>query len=253
MSRAPLPPDAWSPDVHARLLELIDLTPGDEPHLAVLDWDDTVIAGDISLAMLRRSDAIQGTRWHDSYYDLLRDHGRDVAYPQVIRWYAGWTPEAFARFAEDVIDDALSTGEITIREPMRSLIDALRDRDWRVHVVTASPQLLVGRMARRLGFCDDDVIGLRLKLSPDGTWTDELDGHATYAEGKRHAILDRFGRAPTFVAGDSSSDLAMMHTAAHVLVVDGHDAELRRTARAKGWMLQGGWAHTRAEPGVVTE
>lgn len=247
-----LPTEGWSPDVHARLQDLLTLPHGDAPHLAVLDWDDTIIAGDLSLAMLRRSDARQGTRWHDTYYELLRDHGRPVAYPQVARWYAGWTPEAFRDWADEVIVDALRTGDVAIREPMRCLIDALRAREWMIRIVTASPELLVARMAGHLGLDEDHVLGMRLEVAPDGTMTERLDGPPTFAEGKREVIEQHFGRAPTLVAGDSTSDLPMMEVSDHVLVVDGHDADLRRLARERGWMLQGGWEHTRAEPGVAT-
>jgi len=252
MSHSPLPTDGWSPDVYDRLTTLLDLPHGEHPHLAVLDWDDTVIAGDLSLAMLRRSDARQGTRWHDSYYELLRDHGRPVAYPQVARWYAGWTPDDFRAFADEVIVDALRTGDVAIREPMQSLIDALLARDWHVRVVTASPELLVARMAPHLGLAEDHVLGMRLVVAEDGTMVDTLDGPPTFAEGKRTVIEQHLGRPPTLVAGDSSSDLPMMEFSEHVLLIDGHDATLRDLAHKRGWMVQGGWHHTRAEPGVPT-
>lgn len=253
-SASRLSPEGWSPDVYARLDALLDPPhpPGERP-LAVFDWDDTVVQGDLSLAMLRRSDAEQGTTWHDDYFDLLTAHGRPVAYPQITRWYAGWTVARFDAFVRGVVDDALSDGLVQARPPMEHLIRTLIAHAWDVHVVTASPGRLVRAMAPHVGIDPDRVHGMTLQVDPSGVMQDALDGPPTYEEGKATVVQERIGRAPQLVAGDSSSDLAMMTLSDHVLLIDGHDARLRQHAQRQGWMIQTGWTHTPAEPGVETE
>lgn len=252
MSAAPLPADDWTASVHERLVALLDAPPGDAPPVAVFDWDDTVIAGDLSLAMLRTSDAENGTDWHDAYFALLEAHGREVAYPQITRWYAGRTPAAFRAFTEQVVAQSLERGIVAYRPPMVALVAAMLARGWQVWVVTASPGLLVAPMAAQLGIPGDRVLGMTLEVDHTGVMTDRVAGIPTFGDGKARTVDAWIGRAPTFVAGDSSSDLPMMRLAHRVLLVDGHDASLRAEARAHGWMIQSGWHHTPAEPGIPT-
>lgn len=252
MGSPQLAPHQWDPEVHQRLSRLLAAGPlaSDPSPLAVFDWDDTVIEGDLSLSMLRTSDEAHGTRWWQDYHDLLRTGGRPVAYPQITLWYAGLRPEGFLAFTESVVHRALASGDVRFREPMVDLIHQLQRAGWDVHVVTASPELLVVPMASRLGIPRSHVHGMRLRVNPNGVMLPELDGPATFEEGKRQVIEDRLGRSPTLVAGDSSSDLPMMQIASHVLLIDGHDSHLRAEARRRGWMIQSGWTHTPAEHGV---
>ena len=53
MDAEELPRGTWSEDVHAALDGLLRSPPSADP-IAVFDWDDTVIQGDVSLALLRR-------------------------------------------------------------------------------------------------------------------------------------------------------------------------------------------------------
>lgn len=253
MSLAPLPPGQWSPDVHRALQAWLDelaTTPG--RRVAVFDWDDTTIEGDLSLAMMRRVDRETGTTWHDTYFALLEAHGRPVAYPQITRWWAGWTPEGLRERFAALVEPILAAGEVRWRDDMVALVHALRVRGVEVLVVTASPALLVAQMAARLGLGEDAILGMRLVVGPDGRFTDEVVEPQTWGDGKRVAVLARLGRGPDFVAGDSSSDAPMMRIADRALLVDGHDAGLRAEAIARGWWIQSGWHHTPAEPGVTT-
>jgi HAD superfamily phosphoserine phosphatase-like hydrolase len=247
----PLPPGQWSPDVHRGLQAWLDeLEAAPRPRVAVFDWDDTTIEGDLSLAMMRRVDRETGSSWHDTYFALLEAHGRTVAYPQITRWWAGWTPDTLRERFAALVEPILAAGEVRWREDVVALVRALRVRGVGILVVTASPALLVARMAARLGLPEDTILGMRLVLGPDGRFTDEVVEPQTWGDGKRLALLERLGRAPDFVAGDSSSDAPMMRIAERALLVDGHDAALRAEAVARGWWVQSGWSHTPPEPGV---
>ncbi len=241
----------WSADVHARLEALL-ATPVDPraPPAAVFDWDDTVMRGDASLALLRAMDAQQDTTWHDDYFRLLETHGRAAAYPPITRWFAGHTPASFRALCAEVLRDALAAGEIAPRDEVVDLVRALGDAGWTLWVVTASPAVLIRELAVPLGFRGDHVLGMTLARGADGRFLDALDGPATFLDGKAVTVSSHLPQPPKLVAGDSRSDAPMMALAEHVLLIDGHDADLREEARAAGWMVQSGWEHTPPEPGV---
>lgn len=249
-----LPPDPWDPIVHARLTALLD-RPVDPaaPPVAVFDFDDTVLRGDISLFMLRAHDALHGTTWHDDYHRLLAEGGRALAYPQIALWFAGRSVAEVSAWWATVVDEAFERGVVAVRPGVRDLIAAAAARGWRLHVVTASPGALVRHAAPRAGLDPERVHGMDLAEGADGAWADHLAGPPTFCEGKAEVVRTRIAARPTLVAGDSRSDADMMDLAEHALLVDGHDAVLRREARAKGWMIQSGWHHSPAEPGVIRD
>ncbi|MCB9680278.1 MAG: haloacid dehalogenase-like hydrolase [Alphaproteobacteria bacterium] len=246
----PLPTGTWRPDVHRGLQAMLDAPPTDGRPVAVFDWDDTIIEGDVSLALLRAVDAEQGTTWHDDYFALLASGGRDVAYPQITRWFAGHTAASFDALAHRHVHAALARGEVTWRPDMVALVRAMQARGWDLWIVSASPAAAVCALAAELDIAADHVLAMRLEPDPDGRLSERVVEPATYCDGKRLAVLAHVGPHPTFVAGDSRSDADMMGLAARALLVDGHDADLRAEARARGWWIQGGWRHTPAEPGV---
>lgn len=250
MSPAPLPRRTWSDDVYGPLTALLDRRAGEG--LCVFDWDDTVLEGDVSLAFMRWHDAEHGTDWHDSYFRLLEEGGRDLAYPQITRWLAGHTPDSLSTLARRALAEVLSRGEVAFRPEMVDLIRAMQARDWQVWVVTASPAAVVSVMAETVDLPTDRILGMRLATGPDGRFTDEVVPPATFCEGKAVAVRTLVGRTPDLVAGDSRSDADMMALARHGLLVDGHDVSLREEARQRGWWIQSGWRHTPAEPGVPT-
>lgn len=245
-----LPVRTWSPDVHAALQTLIADPPGAHPPIAVLDWDDTVIAGDVSLALLGAVDAENGTTWHDDYFRILAAHGRAVAYPQITRWFAGQTPESFGAIAARVIRAALHQGVIAWRAEMVDLVNAMHAAGWEVWVVSASPKVVVSTMAAELGIPAERVLAMAMVLGDDGRFTEEIVQPATFCEGKLDAVKLHIQRPPTFCAGDSRSDADMMGFSLRALLIDGHDADLRAEAITRGWWRQAGWHHTPAEPGV---
>ena len=245
-----LPARTWNPDVRAGLNDLIANPPGAQPAIAVLDWDDTVIAGDVSLALLNSVDRATGTTHHDEYFRLLAAHGRAVAYPQITQWFAGHTRESFHALAETMLDESLEKGVVAWRPEMVDLIGAMHQAGWEVWVVSASPSVVVSAMAARVGIPGSRVLAMALQTGADGRFTTEVVQPATFCEGKLEAVKLHIGRPPTFCAGDSRSDADMMGYSLSALLIDGHDVDLRAEAIARGWWRQAGWHHTAAEPGV---
>lgn len=247
MSHTPPAEDAWSPEVRARLDALLAGPAG----TAVFDWDDTVLQGDVGIALLDTHDATHGTRWHARYDALLEEGGRAAAYPALTAFFAGYTPQRLHDFCETVVARTLDGDLARFRPRMKELITELHEAGWEVWVVTASPAALVRVMAGRLGIPTHRVIGMDLHVDADGRYTAEVRQPATFCEGKLAAIDVHIGRRPELCAGDSRSDAWMLDAAGTALLIDGHDAELREEARRKGWAIQSGWTHSPPEPGVV--
>lgn len=147
--RATLPRGRWLPEIHARLLELIDqhgakaktFDPCRRP-LAVFDWDNTVIAGDIGdqafntaaeraffkpdpeileplpedlagaikQAWKKETPAAGELRYlyHRAYAALCADKGNAVCYPWIARAFHGHSARELERFAVEVIERELA-------------------------------------------------------------------------------------------------------------------------------------------------
>jgi phosphoserine phosphatase len=107
-----------------------------------------------------------------------------------------------------------------------------------VWVVTASAEVLVQALAERIGLHPDRVLGMRAPLDGAGRYRSEIVEPVPFREGKLALLRAAAGRDPTFAAGDTRSDQALMQAAARALLVDRGDVELRRWVEARGgWVI----------------
>jgi phosphoglycolate phosphatase-like HAD superfamily hydrolase len=177
---------------------------------------------------------------------------------------------------------------VRIYEPMHDLQDALRAAGFDVWVVSASAQWLVEVVASHVGVDASHAVGIRAivkdgkldyRLQGCGTEPDGADTVITFNEGKRcwinRAIFrlpesEQLSRAtdpakrPTFAAGDSDTDLAMVQDATTLkLVIDRNKRALMCNAwndAGDRWLVQPMFVEpltARAEPyecaGLVDE
>lgn len=232
----------WDPSVHASLHEMIERhrtgPSAAERPLATLDWDNTMIRGDIGEAVLEWLDQQdQGGRIH-TYERLCAEEGKPIGYPWCAYQVAGLTMEGARALARDVADLYLADGRIHLRDEMRDLVAALHEAGWEVWVVSASAEPLVQAFAERYGLPAERVIGMRLAIDEAGTLLPHLDGPNTFRQGKVDAIDQRIGRRPVFAAGDTETDLEMLRCAKHRLLMDRGDPPIRAIADAEGWWVQ---------------
>ena len=107
-----------------------------------------------------------------------------------------------------------------------------------VFIVTAASQEMAGMLAHVLHF--DGGIGSRSEVR-DGIYTGRPAGPFTYREGKAEAIRQVAAErgidlADSYAYSDSESDLPMLRTVGHPVVVN-PDAALLRVAREEGWQI----------------
>ena len=155
---------------------------------------------------------------------------------------------------------------VRIYEPMHDLQDSLRAAGFDVWVVSASSQPLVEVVASHVGVDANHAVGIRTmikdgkldyRLQGCGTEPDGADTVITFNEGKRcwinRAIFhlaenEQLSRAtdptkrPTFAAGDSDTDLAMVQDATALkLVIDRNKHALMCNAWSNDgdrWLVQ---------------
>jgi len=238
----------WDATVRSALEALIDAhgqdAPGYQPAtppIAVFDWDNTCITGDIGEAVLRRLDADGRPGAWAEYERLCHDRGDAIGYRYCAEVVGGGDPMALRLWISDVIDDCLATGEIKVRPEMRELFWALQVAGWQPWVVSASAEPLVSVFAQRYGVPGHRVIGMVLGRDPAGCLLQEVVGPVTYRGGKVDAIDQRIGRRPTLAGGDATTDLEMLGSASHALLFDRGNTKLTRIAAGAGWWLQPAW------------
>jgi HAD superfamily hydrolase (TIGR01490 family) len=119
---------------------------------------------------------------------------------------------------------------------MLEVAHAHQDAGRPVYICTAASQEMAEMLAHVLSF--DGALGARSEVV-DGRYTGRAAGPFTYREGKAVAMrelaaAEGIDLAASYAYSDSGSDLPMLRTVGHPVVVN-PDAELRRVAREEGW------------------
>jgi phosphatidylglycerophosphatase C len=98
---------------------------------------------------------------------------RDVAKEALlVRLLAGWPLESLAAVAEAFADEVMTSGHL--RPEMLERAQEHRRSGHELVIVSASPELYVAPIGRRLGF--DAVLGTRLETDAEGRLTGRLQG-----------------------------------------------------------------------------
>lgn len=229
----------WPDEVRAGLEELI-ASPGEPRPVAVLDWDETAIRGDISETLLALVAERTGAPLVEEYEEECR---RDLlqGYVRLVDTLCAGRREADVRAdARFALAEGGRRGRVAIREAVRELVWALHRHGWEVWVVTASAEVLVQAVAEQYGIHPHRVLGMRLAVGDDGAYVPGVLPPVTWREGKLDALRLAIGRDPTLMLGDSQGDLPLLRAARRRLVLDKGDERLREEARANGWWLAAG-------------
>ncbi len=228
----------WVPAIRRGLEAMVV---GQAGGIAAFDFDDTILDGDISLALLH---VLNEQTDRDLFAEYEADCLVDVrsGYARLVETLlVGRTEMEMRALTEQVLDDGLRTGRLRIRPAITDLIWALQRYGWRVFVVTASPAVMVSVAAQRVGIPADHVLGMWCRPAEDGRFTAPTQEPITYRDGKLDALSAATdGQAPTFAVGDAVTDLEMLQKARYALVLDRGNAILREEAAIRGWWLQGG-------------
>ncbi len=241
------PPGAWDPEIAAGLAAMIAdvaANPEDRPPLAVFDWDETCIRGDISETWLTYLDEFVPGMLED--YELGCRVDKRVAYEKLaIDLCKGRTEREIRTDVLAALARAQRDGRIALRQDVRDLFWQLHRRGWEVWIVTASTTPVVQPLAEMYGIHPHRVLGMQCPLGPDGRFLPRLLDPIPYRDGKIAAVRRWIGCDPTLAAGDSDGDLWLLRAARYRILVDRGergDPALRALAQSEGWWIQRGWS-----------
>ena len=211
---------------------------------AFFDLDKTILAKSSSLLFARpffRSGLIGRADVLRSAYAqfVFLGSGADHDQMEQLRNYLsalckGWPVEQVTAIVNETLDQIV---EPTIYEEALVLIDEHHAAGRDVIIVSSSGTEVVEPIGVRLGV--DLAIGTQLEVV-DGKYTGEILFYA-YGPAKAVAIkaLARehgYDLAKCYAYSDSQTDAPMLEAVGHPVAVN-PDAELRRTATAKGWPI----------------
>ena len=209
---------------------------------AFFDLDRTLMAGSSGLywaraargagLLTRRRIARYG--WENVKFRLRgsTDQATDRVRREVGEMISGQRVVDLQRLAPKVLAGVLPR----LYPQMLEVAHAHQDAGRPVYICTAASQEMAEMLAHVLSF--DGALGARSEVV-DGRYTGRPAGPFTYREGKSVAMrelasAEGIDLAASYAYSDSESDLPMLRTVGHPVVVN-PDAELRRVAREEGW------------------
>jgi HAD superfamily hydrolase (TIGR01490 family) len=213
---------------------------------AFFDVDKTVIA--------RASMAVFGRTFYREGLISRRTVLRGL-WAQLVYLHLGAGEEKLARIRESVLTLTRGWDQAKVREIVREAMDELvepviygealeliethREAGRKVYIVSASPEEIVGPLARYLGV--DGAISSTAKIDRDGRYTGEMEFYA-YGPYKAEAIQALARRegidlAGSFAYSDSYTDLPMLEAVGHPVAVN-PDRVLLKLAKDREWEVR---------------
>jgi HAD superfamily hydrolase (TIGR01490 family) len=224
--------------------EIAHVSSEDGRGAAFFDLDRTLMAGASGLhwaraargagLLTRRRMARYG--WQNVRFRVQgsTDQATDRVRREVGEMIAGQRVVDMQRLAPKVLAGVLPR----LYTQMLDVAHAHQDSGRRVYICTAASQEMAGMLAHVLSF--DGALGARLEVV-EGRYTGRAAGPFTYREGKAQAMrelseAEGIDLATSYAYSDSESDLPMLRSVGHPVVVN-PDAELTRVAREEGWEI----------------
>jgi phosphoserine phosphatase len=156
------------------------------------------------------------------YFDQIASGAVAKACADIVRLFAGYTPEEVRRLADATFENEFSSppgtrrlgsrnlhrGARFIRESV-DLLGALTERHFEVWAVSGSNRWSVEPVFRRFGVPPERVIGIELE-ERNGVLTDRAAAPLPIRGGKIDALRRHTARIPVLVASDSKNDIPLL-------------------------------------------
>ena len=189
----------------------------------------------------RNPNLLKAFVWEEYSFLMQRD-GVEKAYRWSSFLLCGWKEKKIRSFAKKIWKAELKRKEdLTAVRPykeMLGLIKFLKENNWQVYIVTASPESIIQEVSSVFFVPEKNVIGMRL-LETDGISTPEIIEPYTYGQGKVNALLERAGANPDLAFGDSENDFPLLKSAKRFgVLIDKGNREFADRCRSIGCMIQ---------------
>ena len=154
----------------------------------------------------------------------------------VLRITKGWDQAIVQQVVSESLHDVIDP---IVYDEALQLIRWHQSEGRKVFIVSASTEEIVAPLGGYLGV--DEIIATRAQVDTDGKYVGDIE---IYAYGPNKALLmkqaaerDGIDLEASYAYSDSATDLPMLETVGHPVVVNG-DRELLRVARQRGWEEQ---------------
>ncbi|MCU0269145.1 MAG: HAD-IB family hydrolase [Acidimicrobiales bacterium] len=218
----------------------------DDVQAAFFDLDKTVIAKASMVAfgkplydagMINRWLVLRAVWSQFVFHNLGADERRMAKFRKsALRVTRGWEQARISQLVRETLIDVI---EPIVYDEALALIRDHRAAGRRVYLVSASPEEIVAPLARYLGV--DEAIASRACLDDEGRYTGEVEFYS-YGPFKADAIREQaeihgIDLEASFAYSDSITDLPMLETVGHPVVVN-PDRDLARVARERSWEVR---------------
>lgn len=235
------PIKGWSAEINERLESFLNSTIiMKERKVAVFDCDGTTFGqvphylADEALyqyaddVLKKRND--KDAREKLAILDRMVKNGNNVGKAYVedrIHFLAGLTPEEIENIGYDCYRKAYKG---KFYPEMKQLIANLKEYDFEVWILTASPELLYQKfVAEELGLSNVNILGAKCVVK-DGVTTGEIVPPIPQDDGKAHTIETFIKTRPLIVGGNSRGDMDMLNESFGLRIVVNPDDQTVRGA-----------------------
>lgn len=180
--------------------------------------------------------------------NMLNGNNTGIQYVQDrIDFLAGMTKEEVTRIGEDCFHEKYQQ---KMYPQMRELLANLKEYNFEIWVLTASPELLYQEFVHKeLGIPVDRILGVKSVVRND-TVTNSIVLPVPQDEGKADAIQTLIKARPLFVGGNSRGDMEMMNESVGIkLIVNPDDEKVEKGPEAgdmNGYTVKDYWEKNNA-------
>jgi phosphoserine phosphatase len=208
-----------------------------------------------NLAYLNKNDVSYAIDLLDEIYKVfskLEEIDLEIAYRWTKILFAGFTIQELKQYSEisfrnalnDKIEDFMLPSGNTIQQGIRihplfyRFVQELKKREWKIFIITASPEPAIQAISYYWSIPEEYVIGMKLKQS-HGILLPEIIEPYTYNEGKYLNLKKHIDEPITIAVGDSLPDIFMLEKAKVPIFVKRKNKEsLLKIAKEKNFYIQ---------------
>ena len=202
----------FSKEANLQLEEFLDKTKNETGRkIAVFDGDGTVLGqtphylADEAMYNYALEHPNQNP---EVFQEMIKQSNVSLPYVQNrVKYIAGLSLQEYRNLGEKYFNKYYSN---KIYEPMQSLISTLKQNDFEIWIITASPEGMYQQfLSKALGIPITHIVGIK-SIIKDGIITDEIIKPVPQDHGKKWAIESFVQGVPLFVAGNSRGDKEMI-------------------------------------------
>lgn len=152
-------------------------------------------------------------------------HGNNVGVEYVqnrIKFLSGLTPEEIGQIGNEMFHEKYQN---KMYAEMKQLLANLKDYDFEIWIVSASPEYLYEQFcAEQLGIPQDRILGVKSLVTAEGVTTDQLVFPVPQDNGKAEVVNTFIKAKPLFAGGNSRGDMELMNTSVGLKMIVNPDA-----------------------------